>query len=32
MEGLDDIGITMKQGDVIAEFEAKRAAFMPTTA
>jgi 3-isopropylmalate/(R)-2-methylmalate dehydratase small subunit len=31
MEGLDDIGITMKQGDVIAEFEAKRAAFMPTT-
>jgi len=32
MEGLDDIGITMKQGDVIAEFEAKRPAFMPTTA
>ena len=32
MEGLDDIGITMKHGDVIAEFEAKRPAFMPTTA
>jgi 3-isopropylmalate/(R)-2-methylmalate dehydratase small subunit len=32
MEGLDDIGITMKQGEVIAEFEAKRPAFMPTTA
>ena len=32
MEGLDDIGITMKHGDVITEFEAKRPAVMPVTA
>ena len=31
MEGLDDIGITMQQGDAIAAFEAKRPAFLPTT-
>jgi len=31
MEGLDDIGITMQQGEAIAAFEAKRPAFMPTT-
>lgn len=31
MEGLDDIGITMKQGDAISAFEVERPAFMPTT-
>ncbi|MDP2015004.1 MAG: 3-isopropylmalate dehydratase small subunit [Actinomycetota bacterium] len=31
MEGLDDIGITMKQGEVISDFEAKRPSFMPST-
>lgn len=31
MEGLDDIGITMKQGDAISAFEAKRPSFMPTS-
>ena len=31
MEGLDDIGLTMKHLDEISEFEAKRAAFKPTT-
>ncbi|MEI7452609.1 MAG: 3-isopropylmalate dehydratase small subunit [Actinomycetes bacterium] len=32
MEGLDDIGITLNQGDAINEFEAKRPVFLPTTA
>ena len=32
MEGLDDIGITLKHADAIAEFEAQRPAFMPVTA
>ncbi|CAB4886947.1 MAG: 3-isopropylmalate dehydratase small subunit [Actinobacteria bacterium] len=32
MEGLDDIGITLKHADAIAEFEAHRPAFMPVTA
>ncbi|MDO8731557.1 MAG: 3-isopropylmalate dehydratase small subunit [Actinomycetota bacterium] len=31
MEGLDDIGITMKQGDAIKAFESKRPSFMPTS-
>ena len=31
MEGLDDIGITMQQEDVIGDFEAKRPRFMPST-
>lgn len=31
MEGLDDIGITMKQGEAISAFEAKRPSFMPTS-
>lgn len=31
MEGLDDIGLTMKHLDDISAFEAKRAAFKPTT-
>lgn len=31
MEGLDDIGITLQHADAIAEFEAKRPAFAPTT-
>jgi len=31
MEGLDDIGLTMKHLDEISEFEAKRATFKPTT-
>jgi len=32
MEGLDDIGLTMRKSDEIAEFEAARAAWLPTTA
>ena len=31
MEGLDDIGLTLQQTDSIDEFEAKRAAYKPTT-
>jgi 3-isopropylmalate/(R)-2-methylmalate dehydratase small subunit len=31
MEGLDDIGITMRYADDIATFEARRPAFLPTT-
>ncbi|MDO9484568.1 MAG: 3-isopropylmalate dehydratase small subunit [Actinomycetota bacterium] len=31
MEGLDDIGITMQQGEVISAFESKRPSFMPST-
>lgn len=31
MEGLDDIGLTMKHLDEIAEFEAKRPSFKPKT-
>jgi 3-isopropylmalate/(R)-2-methylmalate dehydratase small subunit len=31
MEGLDDIGLTLKQTDSIDAFEAKRAAYKPTT-
>ena len=31
MEGLDDIDITMQQGEAIAAFEAKRPRFMPST-
>ncbi len=30
LEGLDDIGITLQQADVIADFEAKRPAWLPT--
>lgn len=32
MEGLDDVGLTLKHVDTIGEFEGKRAAFKPTTA
>lgn len=31
MEGLDDIGLTLKQIDLIAEFEAKRPVYKPKT-
>ena len=31
MEGLDDIGITLKHADAIAEFEARRPSWLPTT-
>ena len=31
MEGLDDIGLTMKHLDEIAKFEEKRATFKPKT-
>ena len=31
MEGLDDIGLTLKQTDSIVAFEAKRPAYKPTT-
>jgi 3-isopropylmalate/(R)-2-methylmalate dehydratase small subunit len=31
MEGLDDIGLTLKQTDSIDAFEAKRPAYKPTT-
>jgi len=31
MEGLDDIGLTMKKIEEVSEFEAKRAAFKPKT-
>lgn len=31
MEGLDDIGLTLRHADKIAEFEAKRPAWMPLT-
>ncbi|MBB1033800.1 3-isopropylmalate dehydratase small subunit [Dietzia sp. CQ4] len=31
MEGLDDIGLTLRQADAIAEFEQRRPAFKPVT-
>ena len=31
MEGLDDIGLTLKQTDAIDAFEAKRASYKPKT-
>jgi 3-isopropylmalate/(R)-2-methylmalate dehydratase small subunit len=31
MEGLDDIGLTLRKSDEIAEFEASRARWLPTT-
>jgi 3-isopropylmalate/(R)-2-methylmalate dehydratase small subunit len=31
MEGLDDIGLTLKQTDSIDAFEAKRASYKPKT-
>ena len=31
MEGLDDIGLTLQHADTIADFEARRAAWLPTT-
>ena len=31
MEGLDDIGITLQHADAIAEFEARRPTWLPTT-
>ena len=32
MEGLDDIGLTLTQADVIGDFEQRRASWLPTTA
>jgi 3-isopropylmalate/(R)-2-methylmalate dehydratase small subunit len=32
LEGLDDVGITLQSADLITEFEARRSAFLPTTA
>ena len=32
MEGLDDVGLTLKHVDTIGEFEGKRPAYKPTTA
>jgi 3-isopropylmalate/(R)-2-methylmalate dehydratase small subunit len=32
MEGLDDVGLTLKHVETIGEFEGKRAAYKPTTA
>ena len=32
MEGLDDVGITLKSADDVTLFEARRPAFLPTTA
>jgi 3-isopropylmalate/(R)-2-methylmalate dehydratase small subunit len=32
LEGLDDIGLTLRHADRIGEFEARRPAYMPTTA
>jgi len=31
MEGLDDIGLTLQHADTIADFEGRRAAWLPTT-
>ena len=31
MEGLDDIGLTLRHGDAIAAYEARRPAFLPQT-
>jgi 3-isopropylmalate/(R)-2-methylmalate dehydratase small subunit len=31
MEGLDDIGITLQHADAVAEFEARRPSYKPTT-
>ncbi|AUH68452.1 MULTISPECIES: 3-isopropylmalate dehydratase small subunit [Gordonia] len=31
MEGLDDIGLTLRQTDAIAEYESRRPSFKPTT-
>ncbi len=31
LEGLDDIGITLRQGDDITEYETHRASWFPTT-
>jgi 3-isopropylmalate/(R)-2-methylmalate dehydratase small subunit len=31
LQGLDDIGITMQNDDVIATFESSRPAYAPTT-
>lgn len=31
MEGLDDVGLTLREADAIAEFEAKRPSFKPVT-
>ena len=32
LEGLDDIGLTLRHAEMIGEFEAQRPAYMPTTA
>ncbi len=31
MEGLDDVDLTLRHGDLVAEFEARRPGWMPTT-
>ena len=31
MEGLDDIGLTLRHEDLIEEFESGRAAYLPVT-
>ena len=31
IEGLDDIALTLREADAVAEFEARRPAFLPTT-
>jgi 3-isopropylmalate/(R)-2-methylmalate dehydratase small subunit len=31
MEGLDDIGLTLRHTDQVTQFEAKRASFKPKT-
>ena len=31
MEGLDDIGLTLRHDDLIAQFEADRPAYLPVT-
>jgi 3-isopropylmalate/(R)-2-methylmalate dehydratase small subunit len=32
MEGLDDIGLTLRHADAITEFEARRPSWLPVTA
>ena len=31
MEGLDDVDLTLRQGDTIADFESHRPGWLPTT-
>jgi len=32
MEGLDDVDLTLRHGDAVADFESRRPHWMPTTA